>query len=107
MAVLVAIAAVAVSTFLITTVYRTYSQTWDEAAHIACGMEWLQHGSYSYESLHPPLARVAVATPLFVSGARLRPQTQAGAEGDGQEEMLIQGNALLNLYYAEGAHSVR
>lgn len=91
----IAILAVILSTVLISTVYLTYSQTWDEAAHIACGMEWLERGTYSFEALHPPLARVATAVPLFIAGRHLQPQSPAGASWDDQE-MLVQGNALLH-----------
>lgn len=30
----------------------TFTQTFDEAAHIAAGMEWLDKGVYAYESAH-------------------------------------------------------
>ena len=41
--------------------YRVFNQTFDEPAHIACGLEWLDEGQYRYEHQHPPLARVAAA----------------------------------------------
>ena len=41
--------------------YSVFNQTWDEPAHVAAGMEWLDRGRYTYEPLHPPLARVMVA----------------------------------------------
>jgi 4-amino-4-deoxy-L-arabinose transferase-like glycosyltransferase len=47
------------------------SATFDEPIHIAIGMEWLDRGTYNFEYLHPPLARVAVALPLYLSGHRL------------------------------------
>jgi len=55
--------------------YRVFTQTVDEPAHIAAGMEWLDLGSYLFEPLHPPLARVASALGPFLEGVRL-PATQ-------------------------------
>ena len=51
--------------------YPVLNSTSDEPAHIACGMEWLQWGTYTYEPQHPPLARVAVALGPFLDGLRL------------------------------------
>lgn len=51
--------------------YFVYNQTWDEPVHVASGMEWLQQGTYTYEDLHPPLARIAVAIGPYLSGIRL------------------------------------
>jgi hypothetical protein len=38
--------------------YAVFSQNFDESCHIACGMEWLDRGVYTYEAQHPPLARI-------------------------------------------------
>ena len=51
--------------------YSVFNGTSDEPAHIACGMEWLQWGTYTYEPQHPPLARVAFALGPFLKGLRL------------------------------------
>jgi 4-amino-4-deoxy-L-arabinose transferase-like glycosyltransferase len=49
--------------------YSVFSQTYDEPAHIAAGMEWLDRGQYVYEPMHPPLPRIAVALgPYFAGG---------------------------------------
>lgn len=69
-------------------IYSTYNvfwQTWDEPAHIAAGMEWLDSGRYTYEPLHPPLARVMSALLLYINGIR----------SIGKEEMYAEGNAIL------------
>jgi hypothetical protein len=50
--------------------YRVFNQTYDEPAHIACGIEWLDQGQYRYEHQHPPLARVAVALGPYLAGIR-------------------------------------
>ena len=65
--------------------YRQYCQTFDEPAHIACGMEWLDTGRYSLEDQHPPVARVASAALLYWGGSRYP------AAGD----MTSRGNAIL------------
>src|SRR5690349_3078112 len=54
----------------IVSTYTVFNQTWDEPAHIACGMEWLQKGVYAWEPQHPPLARVATALLPYVIGLR-------------------------------------
>src|ERR1017187_10357074 len=45
----------------IVSTYTVFNHTSDEPNHIACGMEWLDKGTYTYEAQHPPLARVAAA----------------------------------------------
>jgi hypothetical protein len=53
--------------------YRTFdifSNTTDEPAHIACGLEVWQSGRYTLEPQHPPLARVIVALPAYLAGLR-------------------------------------
>lgn len=62
--VLVAVAAI-VST------YPRISQTYDEPAHIAAGLEWWQYGRFTYEHKHPPLPRVAAGLGPYLAGARL------------------------------------
>ncbi len=50
--------------------YATTSQTWDEPAHLAAGIELLSHGTYDYEPQHPPLARLAAAALPYLDGMR-------------------------------------
>lgn len=69
-AIMVSLLAVFVASLLILRADRAYNQTMDESAHIACGMEWLTHGTYTYETLHPPLARVATALLPYLAGIR-------------------------------------
>jgi hypothetical protein len=71
--------------------YPVFNQTWDEPAHVAAGMEWLDRGRYTYEPLHPPLARVMVAL-----GPRL-----AGIRSAGQDNVWLEGNSIL---YAGGRY---
>jgi hypothetical protein len=65
--------------------YRVFNQMYDEPAHVAAGMEWLDRGSYTYERLHPPLARVAVALGPYLDGLR----------SHGNRGMWREGNAIL------------
>ncbi|HYW42493.1 MAG TPA: glycosyltransferase family 39 protein [Bryobacteraceae bacterium] len=69
--------------------YILFTQTFDEPSHIACGMEWLDQGTYTYERQHPPLARVAVALGPYLMGER----------GHGLDSLYREGNAIL---YAKG-----
>lgn len=74
-AVVLALLLVAVASARIVSTYWTFSETSDEPAHIACGMEWLDRGVYRYEAQHPPLARVAAAIGPYLLGARAREAT--------------------------------
>jgi hypothetical protein len=65
-----ALLCVIAATGLIARTYSVLSQSYDEGAHLACGMEWLDRGTYSFEPLHPPLARVATAFFPYLHGLR-------------------------------------
>ena len=80
--VLMALFSVAIATALIVGTYSVFSQTFDESAHLACGMEWLDRGTYTLEALHPPLARVAVAILPYLDGARSAGSSNLWAEGN-------------------------
>lgn len=79
---------VAIASVLIVRADVAYNQTYDEGVHIACGMEWLSLGTYNYETLHPPLARAATATLLYLSGIH----------SEGHHVMAVEGTALLNTH---------
>jgi hypothetical protein len=83
--VLTAALSVLIATLLIVATYPVFSQTYDEPAHLAAGMEWLDRGSYSYEAIHPPLARIAVALGPYLAGTR----------SQGNASIWDEGNALL------------
>jgi hypothetical protein len=70
----------------ITATYRVYSQTFDEPAHLAAGMEWLDRGVYRYETIHPPLGRAAIALGPWLDGVH----------SQGSADMWQEGNALLS-----------
>jgi 4-amino-4-deoxy-L-arabinose transferase-like glycosyltransferase len=67
---MVAVLFVGIAVLRIVGTYGVYNATWDEPAHLACGMELVQLGSYTYEPQHPPLARVAVALGPYLDGIR-------------------------------------
>jgi 4-amino-4-deoxy-L-arabinose transferase-like glycosyltransferase len=75
------LALVAVGSLRIVGTYTVLSHTFDEPAHIACGMEWLKQGVYRYETLHPPLARVAAAIGPALAGSRSHGEPEMSAEG--------------------------
>ena len=86
--------------FAVIRVVSTYSvlnSTYDEPVHIACGMEWLQWGTYTCELQHPPLARIAVALGPFLKGLRLAARLDAPDQRT--RSLYEEGNAIL---YSEG-----
>jgi 4-amino-4-deoxy-L-arabinose transferase-like glycosyltransferase len=73
---------VALATARIVSTYTVFNHTSDEPAHIACGMEWLDQGTYLYEAQHPPLARVMTAIlPHYVLKAHSQNQLEMYREG--------------------------
>jgi hypothetical protein len=64
-----AVALVVLASIRIVSTYLVFSHTFDEPAHIACGMEWLEKHTYNYEPQHPPLTRVMTAVLPKLSGA--------------------------------------
>jgi len=80
--ILIAVLSVLTATLLIVTTYPVFNQTYDEPAHLAAGMEWLDRGSYTYEALHPPLARIAVALGPYLAGSRSQGNAYIWDEGN-------------------------
>ena len=70
------------ATLAIISTYRVFSQTYDEPAHLAAGMEWLSVGRYHYEAQHPPLARVLAAVGPYLRGVRTIGKINEMYEGD-------------------------
>ena len=66
----VAAAAVLIACLRIVATYHVFDHTADEPGHVACGMEYLEKGVYTWEPQHPPLARVAVALGPYLLGLR-------------------------------------
>jgi 4-amino-4-deoxy-L-arabinose transferase-like glycosyltransferase len=61
---------VTIGSLRVVSTYNVFSETSDEGVHLACGMEWLTKGIYSYEPQHPPLGRVAIALGPYAAGVR-------------------------------------
>ena len=80
-AALIAAGFVLVGVMQIVRTYSVYSNTFDEPAHVAAGMEWLDAGAFTYEPFTPPLARIAVALGPFMSGVRATGSGSVWREG--------------------------
>ncbi|MBZ5677456.1 MAG: glycosyltransferase family 39 protein [Acidobacteriia bacterium] len=63
--------------------YPVLNGTYDEPAHIGCGMEWLRGGTYTCDLQHPPLARIAVALGPYLKGLRLAAGSNAPDHSSG------------------------
>ena len=50
--------------------YSSTPQTFDEPCHVAAALEFLDRGTYELDPIHPPLARIAIGTPLYLAGER-------------------------------------
>lgn len=67
----------------IASTYSVFNHTYDEAAHIACGLEWWTSGKYTYEAQHTPLSRIAAAAGPYRLGLRTnRPDRDFWTEGN-------------------------
>lgn len=79
----ISLALIAVAVVRVVSTYPVFSHTFDEPAHIAAGMEWLDQRAYSLEHQHPPLARVMTALLPYLVGERSghhRDIVEAGTE---------------------------
>lgn len=65
---------VGVASLRIVRTYPLYNQSFDEPAHVNCGLEWLGQGTYSAEAQHPPLPRILMAVGPYLRGARFDPK---------------------------------
>ena len=86
---------VLIATARIVSTWQVFNVTIDEAAHIACGMEWLDKHTYKQEDQHPPLARAAVALGPYLLG--IRSQQQPNTSQEGAEILKAQGKLDRNL----------
>ncbi len=76
------VALTAIGEARIVATYRSISQTSDESSNLACGMEWLDRGSYELGPFHPPLARIAMSVGPYLDGARSRGLADRWKEGN-------------------------
>jgi hypothetical protein len=65
----------------IASTYRVFNNFYDEPAHIAAGMEWLDRGTFTLEPQHPPLSRVASALLPWLAGEKSHGNTHMFSEG--------------------------
>lgn len=63
--------ATAIGTACIVATYSRLSHTWDEATHVAAGLELLADHRYTYQTENPPLSRVTIALGPWLAGARV------------------------------------
>ena len=84
-------ALVLVAVLRMVSTYRVFNHTYDEPGHIAVGLEWIEQGTYAFEHLHPPLARVAAAVGPYMLGQRLASDRPSGED----HRLLDVGNAIL------------
>jgi len=85
----IAVALVLLASIRIIATYTVFSHTYDEPAHIACGMEWLDKGVYQWEPQHPPLARVATALGPYLLGTRCQNTPNVGLTSMTHEGLAI------------------
>ena len=100
-ATLAAVALVAVAVLRIAATYPVLNQAYDEPAHIACGMEWLDKGTFQMEPQHPPLPRVMAALGPYLAGSRLPEVKFAGGDRSNGYDFYTAGNEIL---YARGQY---
>jgi 4-amino-4-deoxy-L-arabinose transferase-like glycosyltransferase len=65
-----ALCLIAIAAIRIVATYAETGLTFDEPAHLACGLQYLAQHVYSYEPQHPPLARAMAALGPYLDGAR-------------------------------------
>jgi len=83
-------ALILVASLRIVATYTVFNHTSDEPAHVACGMEWLDRHVYTWETQHPPLARVAAALGPYLLGIRSQ-----NTPRNGDLAMSLEGTAIL------------
>jgi hypothetical protein len=66
-----AVAAAVVGTACIVSTYPRLSHTWDEATHVAAGIEVFQKHRYTYQTENPPLSRLTISVGPWLAGAQM------------------------------------
>ncbi|HWE53122.1 MAG TPA: glycosyltransferase family 39 protein [Bryobacteraceae bacterium] len=84
--------------------WTSLSATYDEADHIAAGMEWLDKGTYHYETEHPPLARAVIALGPYLKG--LRSSSLSALTAEGNAILYSAGNYRSNLASARSGNLI-
>lgn len=99
---LAVIAFIFVGVARIVSTYPVFNEVFDEPPHIACGMEWLQMGTYNYERKHTPLARIAFALPLYLRG--IRGQNLPDMTDEGHQILYSRDEYFTNLAWARSGN---
>ncbi len=76
----VALAITLAGTLALAATYFAFSNTYDEPAHIAAGVEWLS-GRYDYAPERPPLGRIAAGVGPYLRGERGASASSAAEDG--------------------------
>ncbi len=87
-----ACAIVVVAVIRILASYGTTAQAFDEPCHVAAGIEFLDHGTYALDPVHPPLARIAIGLPLLLAGERY---PHLSDNDRGRDDYNVVGNHIL------------
>src|SRR5579863_7092781 len=85
-----AVVAVLFASARIIATYNVFNHTFDEPVHIACGMEWLDRGIYTWEAQHPPLSRIMAALGPYLIGLHTQDSPRVG-----EVARLREGTAIL------------
>lgn len=78
---LLAVLVVALCALGIVKTHRVFSPTFDEPFHLAVGMQVLDRGTYQYEWLHPPMARLAAGLGPWLAGGESHGNKLAHTDG--------------------------
>ena len=76
----VALAITLAGALALTATYDTFSNTYEEPAHIAAGVEWLS-GRYDYDPQQPPLGRIAAGVAPYLHGERASSTSSPAEDG--------------------------
>ena len=94
---------IAIGAIRIAATYTTFSETADEPMHLSAGLEILTHHTYSIQLQNPPLPRVLIALPPWLSGARYQePPDKFHANGH-YKTMLVLARAPTLIFFIIGA----
>lgn len=76
----VALAITLAGALAVVATYDTFSNTVEEPAHVAAGVEWLS-GRYDYDPQRPPLARIAAGIGPYLHGERASSTSSPAEDG--------------------------
>jgi 4-amino-4-deoxy-L-arabinose transferase-like glycosyltransferase len=90
-----------VGVFRVLSSYEHTAQAFDEPYHVGAAIELLDKGTYTLDTLHPPLQRIAIGVPLYLAGERY--PNLSLAKDSSEPLAAAEGNAVLN----DGGHYAR